>query len=62
MVNAVSKKSGTELRTLSGHSDAVVVVAVTPDGRRAVSASWDRRLKVVAGDTTGLVHFLELME
>ena len=32
-------ESGRELRTLEGHSDCVNGVAVTPDGRRAVSAS-----------------------
>jgi len=38
---------GTELvRTLEGHSDVVDGVAVTPDGRRAVSASQDKTLKV----------------
>ena len=34
------------LRTLEGHSDCVDGVAVTPDGRRAVSASSDKTLKV----------------
>jgi len=34
------------LRTLEGHSDPVNGVAVTPDGKRAVSASWDHTLKV----------------
>ena len=34
------------LRTLSGHSDVVTAVAVTPDGQLAVSASYDRTLKV----------------
>ncbi|MCA9915189.1 MAG: hypothetical protein KC496_17665, partial [Anaerolineae bacterium] len=33
-------------RTLSGHFSFVNAVAVTPDGRRAVSASGDRTLKV----------------
>jgi len=33
-------------RTLTGHSDRVLAVAVTPDGRRAISASADRTLKV----------------
>jgi hypothetical protein len=38
---------GTALvRTLAGHSDSVSGVAVSPDGRRAVSASWDNTLKV----------------
>jgi hypothetical protein len=34
------------VRTLEGHSDSVNAVAVTPDGRRAVSASEDNTLKV----------------
>ena len=38
--------SGRELRTLAGHSDYVRGVAVTADGRRAVSASDDNTLKV----------------
>jgi WD40 repeat protein len=33
-------------RTLSGHAGSVRAVAVTPDGQRAVSASWDETLKV----------------
>ena len=36
--------SGHELRTLEGHSGAVSGVAMTPDGKRAVSA--DKTLKV----------------
>ena len=38
--------SGRELRTLTGHTDAVNGVALTPDGRLAVSASGDETLKV----------------
>ena len=34
------------LRTLAGHTGGVNAVAVTPDGRRAVSASGDQTLKV----------------
>lgn len=34
------------LRTLEGHSDGVRTVALTADGKRAVSASWDKTLKV----------------
>jgi WD40 repeat protein len=37
---------GPLLRTLTGDSGYVMAVAVTPDGRRAVSASDDRTLKV----------------
>ena len=39
-------ESGEELRTLQGHSDVVDAVALTGDGRRAVSASGDKTLKV----------------
>jgi hypothetical protein len=39
--------SGTPLlRTLEDHSHFAYGVAVTPDGKRAVSASWDNTLKV----------------
>ena len=38
---------GTELvRTLEGHSLGVSGVALTPNGKRAVSAAWDKTLKV----------------
>src|SRR5579885_3160496 len=40
---------GPLLSTLKGHSDWVHGVAVTPDGQRAVSASWDHTLKVWGG-------------
>src|SRR5206468_1147679 len=39
-------ESGRKLRTLEGHSGSVRGVAVSPDGRRAVSASADNTLKV----------------
>ena len=34
------------LRTLEGHTNQVTAVAVTSDGRRAVSASWDKTLRI----------------
>jgi hypothetical protein len=34
------------IRTLTGHGSWVLSVAVTPDGKCAVSASWDRTLRV----------------
>ena len=37
---------GPLIRTLEGHSDSVTGVAITPDGRRAVSASYDNTLRV----------------
>jgi WD40 repeat protein len=39
-------EDGRAQRTLEGHSSYVFGVAVTPDGKRAVSASWDNTLKV----------------
>jgi len=39
-------KNGKELRTLKNHTNEVNAVAVTPDGRYAISASGDRNLKV----------------
>jgi WD40 repeat protein len=39
-------QTGQAIRTLQGHSSAVYGVAVTPDGRFAVSTSWDNTLKV----------------
>jgi WD40 repeat protein len=37
---------GPSLRTLRGHAHVVTAVAVTPDGHLAVSASYDKTLKV----------------
>jgi len=34
------------IRTFEGHTDWVSAVAVTPDGRRAVSGSWDQTLRL----------------
>jgi WD40 repeat protein len=39
-------EAGKQLCTLIGHRDGVASVAVSPDGRRAVSGSDDRTLKV----------------
>jgi len=38
--------SGQTLRTLEGHTGRVFAVAVTPDGRRAVSDSRDETLRL----------------
>jgi len=38
--------SGQLLRTLRGHTDWVSAVAVTSDGQRIVSASWDQTLRM----------------
>jgi len=34
------------LRTLTGHTSGVKAVAIAPDGKRAISASWDNTLKI----------------
>lgn len=47
------------LRTLEGHSGSVVGVAVTPDGRRAISASGDNTLKVWDLETARALRTLE---
>jgi WD40 repeat protein len=39
-------KGTSELRTLHGHKDRVVSVAVTPDSQYVVSGSWDQTIKV----------------
>jgi WD40 repeat protein len=36
--------TGRVLRRLEGHSSSVSGVAMTPDGKRAVSASWDNQI------------------
>ena len=38
-------RAAKRIRTLEGHTDWVRAVAVTPDGRRAVSGSDDRTLR-----------------
>ena len=43
---SLTPPGGPLLRTLRGHTGAVHAVAVTPDGQRAVSGSWDHTLKV----------------
>jgi WD40 repeat protein len=43
---ALKGPAGEYVRTLKGHTGDITAVAVTPDGRHAVSASRDRTLKV----------------
>ena len=45
-LTAMTPPGGPLLRTLQGHAWVVTAVAVTPDGRQAVSASEDLTLKV----------------
>jgi WD40 repeat protein len=50
---------GPVIRTLAGHADSVHGVAVTPDGKRAVSASMDKTLKVWDLETGRVLNTLE---
>ena len=43
---SLTAPGGPLIRILEGHSGSVREVAITPDGRRAVSASWDNTLRV----------------
>jgi WD40 repeat protein len=43
---SLTAPGGPLVRVLAGHSESVDAVAVTPDGKRAVSASYDNTLKV----------------
>ncbi|MFY0572661.1 SIR2 family protein [Archangium lansingense] len=52
-------KTGGNERTLEGHGDSVSGCAVTPDGRRVVSASRDNTLKVWELETGREVSTLE---
>lgn len=46
LTSSFTQPGGQLLRTLQGHTGGVSAVALTPDGRYAVSASWDKTLKV----------------
>ncbi|WP_437803265.1 NACHT and WD repeat domain-containing protein [Sorangium sp. So ce693] len=48
-----------EERTLHGHSGPVHACAISPDGQRIVSASWDRTLNVWELATGNLLYTLE---
>jgi hypothetical protein len=50
------RESEALIRTLEGHTHSVTGVAVTADGRWAVSASYDRKLKVWDFGSGQLVH------
>lgn len=42
----LTRPGGHLIRTLAGHADWITAVALTPDGRYAVSGSYDRSLKL----------------
>ena len=56
---SLTPPGGALVRTLEGHASAVAGVAVTPDGKRAVSASDDKTLKVWDLATGAVLHTLE---
>ena len=56
---SLTPPGGPLLATLEGHGDWVSAVAVTPDGRRAVSGSDDRTLKVWDLEQGALLATLE---
>jgi len=49
----VEADSGRELATLHGRAVMVTACAVTPDGRRVVSALEATEATIIAGDRTG---------
>jgi WD40 repeat protein len=51
--------TGACLRTLEGHCYGVTSVRVTPDGRRAISGSWDETMRVWDLNTGVCLHTLE---
>jgi WD40 repeat protein len=50
---------GLLIRTLEGHSGSVYAVAITPDGRHAVSGSYDKTLKIWDLNTGKIIRPLE---
>ena len=49
---------GRQVRTLTGHSDWVYAVALSPDGSRVASASLDNLVKIWNAETGALVSSL----
>ena len=43
--------AGWQVRTLQGHSNRVTSVAISVDGKRVVSASWDNTVKIWDAET-----------
>jgi len=43
---SLTPPGGPLIRILEGHTDSVYAVAVTPDGKHAISGSWDKTLRV----------------
>jgi WD40 repeat protein/serine/threonine protein kinase len=56
---SLTPPGGPMIGTLQGHTRMVTAVAVTPDGRYAVTGSWDSTLRVWALDSGQTVRLLE---
>jgi WD40 repeat protein len=56
---SLTPPGGALIRTLEGHIGPVSAIAVLPDGKRAVSGSDDRKLKVWDMETGELIRTLE---
>src|SRR5262249_48792604 len=56
LVGAIEVKTTGVVRVLTGHGNRVNGVAVTADGTRALSASWDGTLRYWNLETGDLIH------
>jgi WD40 repeat protein len=52
-------ESGRDLRRLSGHTNWVRSVAFSPDGRRAVSGSWDTSVRIWDTESGQTIHRMQ---
>ncbi len=43
-VSIWSLPEGTLLRNLEGHTERIIGIAISPDGQRLISMSWDKTL------------------
>jgi WD40 repeat protein len=59
LTRSLTAPGGPLIRTVEGHRDAINAVAVTPDGRRAVSGSIDRTLRLWDLETGQTLRMLE---
>jgi WD40 repeat protein len=48
--------TGQAIRTFAGHSAAIDSVALSPDGKRIVTGSFDKTLRLWSADTGELIR------